>query len=611
MQCVVLTTAAVRWVDAKHYTTEEPKKRSSPRSISDTLPSRSFRITWSYVCIGLAMLIAWGEAAGSVCVRGNFQQDMCLSLSVARGNITFSARFDAYIDTSLTRPSWVSWGISSLACGSMYPASMWVLTAPAASPIHLEERLSVGHVAPPCIKRRLSSLLSAATLPNGTLVATWTRPLIVPRAFATLGYINITSSNMTLIAAGLWDTPVPPPVDECTTLSFHSDAINGLSPVNFLLHSSDSDDRQASQTDVANAASATDQMLDTVSPCRLIFKNVSKSGDSTAALVRSPHGDARERRGQLVAPWGVCGGQYTQAASISPATGTVTFLAGPQSRLPTAPGFALQSVIDPNTRTLYSLALVHGATNITLLSFSADTGASATLCTTPIPLPDSYPYENLGAAWEPSSGGGTGSILVSFCTELMCVTTVTVGRLSPIDCSLDPIITIPADPSFAVAGSAAYDSLFNRYVFVAAISTGSGVSGPVLAAVSLSSRRVTSVIPLSLSPGDTASGLAFDSVSGNIFAVISGSDGNSPVLYSFNTRRNTFAPVGSIFAGNVLTFSGGALDASSGLFYLVTQVQGKGQLVAVNISDTSVVTTRPIQYCQYYAEDCPAGLAWL
>lgn len=552
------------------------------------------------------MLIAGGEAAGSVCVSGNFQQDICISWSVARGNITFSARFDAYLDTSLVGPSWASWGISSLACGSMYPATMWVLTAPAASPIRLEERLSVGHVAPPCIKRPLSSLLSAATLPNGTLVATWTRPLIVPRAFAALGYMNITSSNMTLIAAGLWGTPVPPPVGECTTLSFHSYAISGP-PVNFLLHSRESD-FESSQADVANANSA-DQTMDTFSPSPQTRMNISESRDSK--LVQSPQTNAPAQRGQLVAPWGVCGGQNTQAAAISPATGTVTFLA-PQSRLSSAQGFALQSVVDPKTRTLYSLALVSGSPNITLLSFSADTGASATLCTTSIPLPDNFPYENLGAAWEPSPDGSAGSILVSFCTELMCVSTVTVGRLSPIDCSLDPVVSVPTDPNFVIAGAAVYDPLFNRYVFVAAIKPGRGVSGPVLAAVSLSSRRLTSIIPLSVSPGGTATGLSVDSVSGNIFAVISGSNGYGPALYRFNTRKNTFAPVGSIFAGSVLAFSGGALDASSGLYYLVTQTaQGMGQLAAVNISDTSLVSTLPIQYCQYFLEDCPAGLAWL
>lgn len=495
----------------------------------------------------------------------------------------------------------MSWGISSLACGSMYPASMWVLTVTPTSSIRLEDRMSVGHVVPTCFQRQLSTLLSAALLTNGTIVATWTRPLVVPPAFAKLGYIDITSSNMTLIAAGLWGIPAAtaPAIstalsskDNCARISYHSDAINGLPPVNFLSPS----DNEVETLMIATDSSRRD--LDALSPATHTLNDY---GEPQLPTLQSS---------KLVSSWGVCGGQYSQVASITPATGGVKFLAGPGSQMPWAPGFVLQSVLDPSTRTIYGLAVVQGSTNVTLLSFNADTGATATVCTTVIPLPDNFVSENLGAAWDPASPAG--SILVSFCRDLLCSTTLTVGRLNPSDCSLDPILTIPTDPSFSIPGSAAYDAVFDRYVFVAAINPRAGISGPVIAAVDLKSRRISSVVSLS-ALGGTVTGLTFDTASGNVFAVASGASGANPALYFFNTRKGTFAPVGSIFAGNALTSAGATIDPKSGLFYLVTMPSSDigTQLVAVNMTDTSRVTTHPIQFCQYYLEDCPTGLFWI
>ena len=103
---------------------------------------------------------------------------------------------------------WCGFGLSYASVGDMFPAEAVIIQWTPAG-LYLEDRDSyVGYRSPPCFSRQVSQLLSGRS-ENGTLFATWTRPLSLPQALTDAHYLNITvGSPMTLIGASSTGTVV-------------------------------------------------------------------------------------------------------------------------------------------------------------------------------------------------------------------------------------------------------------------------------------------------------------------------------------------------------------------------------------------------------------------
>ena len=101
---------------------------------------------------------------------------------------------------------WCGFGLSYASTGDMFPAQATIIQY-TPQQMYVEDRDSfVGYRSPPCYAKQVSQLLAASSV-DGTLLATWTRPLNLPQALTDAHFINITlGANMTLIGASSTST---------------------------------------------------------------------------------------------------------------------------------------------------------------------------------------------------------------------------------------------------------------------------------------------------------------------------------------------------------------------------------------------------------------------
>lgn len=103
---------------------------------------------------------------------------------------------------------WCAFGLSTASTGDMFPADVTAVVQSTGPSYFLEDRDSyIGYRSPPCYAKQLSYLLSASTT-NGTLSASWTRPLTLDPTLLSMHYQDIRRGplGMTLIAASSADT---------------------------------------------------------------------------------------------------------------------------------------------------------------------------------------------------------------------------------------------------------------------------------------------------------------------------------------------------------------------------------------------------------------------
>lgn len=105
--------------------------------------------------------------------------------------------------------TWCGFGFSNQTTSTMFPASITAvqLLGSADGDVVLEDRNAFqGYQLPPCYSTQLSELISGRRGPNGTLIASWTRPQKLAPELLTHGYIDFAGGvNLTLIGASSSD----------------------------------------------------------------------------------------------------------------------------------------------------------------------------------------------------------------------------------------------------------------------------------------------------------------------------------------------------------------------------------------------------------------------
>ena len=95
----------------------------------------------------------------------------------------------------------------------MFPASITAiqLLDSTDGEVVLEDRNAFqGYQLPPCYTSQLSELISGRRGPNGTLIASWTRPQQLAPELLALGYLDLAGGvNLTLIGAPTARMPLP------------------------------------------------------------------------------------------------------------------------------------------------------------------------------------------------------------------------------------------------------------------------------------------------------------------------------------------------------------------------------------------------------------------
>ena len=147
------------------------------------------------------------SSSGGVCLDPGIGI-LCANFSTSEGNITFSVSCGPPAGMSPGQTFWCGFGLSHASVGDMFPAEATIIQY-TPERMYLEDRDSfVGYRSPPCYRAQVSQLLSARS-EGGTLFATWTRPLLLPRALTDAHYVNISQGEtgaMTLIGASSTDT---------------------------------------------------------------------------------------------------------------------------------------------------------------------------------------------------------------------------------------------------------------------------------------------------------------------------------------------------------------------------------------------------------------------
>ena len=145
--------------------------------------------------------------SGSVCLDPGISL-LCLNYSTSSTNISFSVSCAPPQGMIPGQTYWCGFGLSYSSVGDMFPSQATIIQYSPAG-LFVEDRDSfVGYRSPPCFATQVSQLLSGSSV-NGTLLASWTRPLRLPKALTDLHYVNITlGANMTLIGASSTDTSV-------------------------------------------------------------------------------------------------------------------------------------------------------------------------------------------------------------------------------------------------------------------------------------------------------------------------------------------------------------------------------------------------------------------
>ena len=378
-------------------------------------------------------------ASNSVCFSTPYDPSTCLSWTTDSKNITFTANWPPIPSSPASGGvGWGAWGISSLSCGSMFPASVsMAIRGP--NGVVLEDRATVGHVVPLCRKEQLSYVTESRINPDGSFTISWTRPLIAPRSS---GQPSILPGNVTLIGAVFFGSIDLRPC-EPTGIPAHQ------SIVTFTVELIPKDEEDTSRS-IADA-------------------------DATVPLAPAPAVG-------LIATLPVCT-SYTNFAQITP-SGSETFY-GASSLTYLLPGI---NAVDPIGRRLYSFIMSNDGLTYELISIDVDSGIRGSTCSTTIPVPSSYSLQNLNMAWD----GKNKTVIVAGCTDTECAGYVQVSRIDPKTCELIPIVKVPTDPPISYTqGGSSFDPSTSTFLMTVSQAIGKKSSGPVLISVDMIAGKVT------------------------------------------------------------------------------------------------------------------------
>ena len=486
----------------------------------------------------------------ALCFPQPYDPATCLSWHADAANITFTAVWPA---SGSLKIGWGGWGISSLTCGSMYPASVsMVFVGPGG--VTLEDRAAVGHVQPQCRKMQLSHVTASRVEPDGSVTVSWTRPLVAPPAS---GQPSIVPGNVSIIGA-IFYGPLDLRPCESTGIPGHQGIASFTAE---LLPAADSD-------------------------------AVGSGPGELPALAPTPAPAPAPATG-LVATFLVCSNAYTNLARVTPA-GVERFY-GASSPLALLPGV---STVDVAGRRLYSL--LESVTGLTfdLVSLDVDSGERGATCATPLPVPANYPLQNLNIAFDEKNG----TVIVAGCTDSECAGYVGVLRVDPATCAITPVVKVPTDPPLSAAqSSAAFDPATETFVMIVTQVVAKRPAAPVLVSVDMRAGRVLHSFP----EGDTNFSIAALSPAGpGRFLGVNVRADLSVSMATFDSAHNkaTLAPA---VPGCVQALPGlSALErrADGDVFYFFTQdgASGAARLIGVFAANGTLASagTLPGDYSQ-------------
>lgn len=451
---------------------------------------------------------------------------ICLSWVTDADNITLTGTWPA-LNTGGPSPvpvGWGGWGISSVSCGSMYPASIWFISS-GPSGLVLEDRATNSHQPPQCRKQQLSHVTSSSKKPDGSFTVTWTRPLVAPPSSGQPTIVP--GNNVSLIGAAYAGYPLD--LRPCEYIGIPGHVSVGTFTVKFLAGEA-----------AAGAA----------------------AGEGAGALARLGAPAPPAPTG-LIASVPVCANAYSSLVRVSP-SGAVSYYGVAAPVLPLL-GY---TAFDPAGRRLYAITFNAAGTAFELSSIDIDTGrVAAPPCPTGVLVPPNSPLENIGLAWDALNA----SVIVAACTDAFCAGYVQVTRILPGSCKLVPVVKVPTDPAAEqLPGAAAFDAASNTFV-TSLTQTVRGSTGLVLVAVDMATGAVAHVFNEAGSNVDVVALVAEGGASppGTFVGLTST---NAFVRYDAVANKLTRAPpltgVGVLPGSGVLDPGSGGADSDAVLYFL-------------------------------------------
>jgi len=506
----------------------------------------------------LLLLSRASSVSSSLCFPAPHDAN-CLSWHVGTANITFTAHFAA--DPSTGLPIWGAWALPALACGNMWPASVWLALPSPSGGVRIEDRVSTAHAAPACAKApQLSHTLSGAVAADGSVDVTWTRPLAPAAAYRQPAIAAGATPVIGAYALGAAALAFPP----CAVagLPFHSNVVNGVA-ADFL----------------AGAAAA--------------------AGEAAAAAAAP-----KPSYSGLVGVAAVCGDSCAALARIDASTGRASF-----ATAASPPLYPLLTALDGAARVVHALAYNNspgagGSPAIFVASLSADTGALLATCATGFALNSAFDLANLNFAFDAARG----EVLIASCTDSACVAPLNVTALRPGSCASRVIAAFAAE-ELTAGGSGAVDP--HARVFVFSLARGGAKPGLAVAALNISSGAVLRITPEAGQDAPYVQSLAFDEVARLVYGLAFTTAGYSqPTLVAIDARTGKLRSVAAV-AGCAGALPDSLAVSADGerLFFVGTGSGGVATLFAIFAANATVAAALPLQ--GFTLEDAPTALLWL
>ena len=103
--------------------------------------------------------------------------NVCWTHEVDGATVTFNATCKPAF---FVQPAWCAFGLSLSGSSKMAPAEVFWISALSDGNVSVEDRFNArGHAAPACTLAQASTQLSGSVLSDGTIMASWSRPLAV------------------------------------------------------------------------------------------------------------------------------------------------------------------------------------------------------------------------------------------------------------------------------------------------------------------------------------------------------------------------------------------------------------------------------------------------
>jgi hypothetical protein len=462
---------------------------------------------------------------------------------------------------------WGAFGLPALECGNMWPAHVWLVLPSPAGDVRVEDRLNVAHAAPQCAAKRvpqLSHTLAGSVAADGSVTATWTRPLAPAPKFQQPA-IRRGAPTPVIGAYALGAEALPFPACGTAGLPFHTNVLAGVS-ANFLA-------------------------------------GAPRSGVP---------GDLRAGAGYVAAPpsysglaslAAVCGDSCAALAHLDAPTGGVSF---PSANTPSL--YPLLTALDGAGRVVHALAYNNSdagrAPGLFVASISADSGALVGTCATRFEQNDGYVFTNLNFAFDSKRG----EVIVASCTDDSCVGPLNITALHPGTCATRNIASLSAE-ELETGGTGAVDPYAR--VLVLSLARGGKAPGLAVVAINIDTGAVLRVTPETQDTPYVQS-LVFDDVSRTVYGLAFTQDGASqPYLVAVNTKTGRLRQIAAV-AGCTGALPDSLAVSADGerLFFVGAGAGGAATLFSIFAANATISSAAPLQGALSIGDASPA-LFWL